>query len=214
MAIYLDSANLDDVRAAQRLGFVAAVTTNPTLIAQTRRPGLDVLRDIVAIYDRLIFYQVSADSVQGRLEQAWEAHQVSPGRIVVKIPATTDNLPLVATLTAGGVSCAVTAVASPAQAYLAAQARADYVAPYVSRLTRHLGDGVAVVRDMVRILAGTQTAVVAASLKSVEETVATLLAGAHHVTLPLDLILAMGEHELSQQAIRQFNDSLVAAADR
>ncbi len=208
MAIYLDSAHLDDVRYIKKLKFVTAVTTNPTLIAKTGRPGLEVLRDIVEIFDGPVFYQVTADSAPGRLEQAWEAHQFRPGRIVVKIPATTENLPLVAELAAGGVACTLTAVASPAQAYLAAQVHARYVAPYVSRLTRHLGDGVAVVRDMARILAGTQTEILAASLKTVEETVATLLAGAHHITLPLDLILAMGEHELSQQAIQQFNDSM------
>jgi transaldolase len=207
VAIYLDSANLDDVRYITNLKFVTAVTTNPTLIAKTGRLGLDVLRDIVEIFHGPVFYQVTADSVQGRLEQAWEAHQFRPGRIVVKIPATTENLPLVAELAAGGVVCTLTAVASPAQAYLATQVNARYVAPYVSRLTHHLGDGVAVVRDMARILTGTQTEIVAASLKSVDETVAALLAGAHHVTLPLDLILAMGEHELSQQAIRLFNES-------
>jgi transaldolase len=63
---------------------------------------------------------------------------------------------------------------------------------------------------MVRILAGTPTEVLAASLKTVDETIATLLAGAQHITLPLDLILAMGEHELSQQAIQQFNESLTS----
>ena len=209
MAIYLDSAHLDDVRQAQQLGFVAAVTTNPTLIAKTGRPGLDVLRDILEIYDGPVFYQVTAATVQGRMEQAWEAHHFAPGRVVVKIPATTENMPLTAELAAGGVTCALTAVASPAQAYLATQVNARYVAPYVSRLTRALGDGVAIVRDMARLVAGTPTMILAASLKTVDETVAVLLAGAHHVTLPLDLILALGEHELSQEAIAQFNESLM-----
>ena len=208
MAIYLDSANLDDVREAQKLGFVAAVTTNPTLIAQTGRPGRDVLRDILDLFDKLVFYQVTAPTVQGRIDQAWEAHRLRPSQIVIKVPATTENLPVVAELTAGGITCLLTAIASPAQAYLAAQVNARYIAPYVSRLTRDLGDGIAIVRDMARILAGTQTMILAASLKSVDETVAALLAGAQHVTLPLNLIKAMGEHELTHQAILQFNASL------
>ncbi len=211
MAIYLDSAQLDDVRQARQLGFVAAVTTNPTLIAQTGRPGLDVLRDILEMTAGPVFYQVTGATVARRREQAWEAHQFAPGRVVVKIPATTENMPLAAELAAGGVTCALTAVASPAQAYLATQVSARYIAPYVSRLTRDLGDGVAIVRDMARLVDGTPTEILAASLKTVDETVAALLAGAHHVTLPLDLILALGEHELSQQAIAQFNASLQEA---
>lgn len=205
MAVYLDSADINDAHRAQALGFVAAVTTNPTLIAKTGRPGLDVLRELVDVFDKHVFYQVTAGTVQARLDQAWEAHDIRPGRVVIKIPATTENLPLVAELTAGGVECLLTAVASPAQVYLAAQVDARYVAPYVSRLTHHLGDGIAIVRDMARILAGTETEIVAASLKSIEEAVAVLLAGAHHITLPLDLILAMGEHELTRQAVAQFN---------
>ena len=97
---------------------------------------------------------------------------------------------------------------SPAQAYLAAQVEATFAIPYVSRITRQLGDGLAVVRDVAQILRGTQTEVLAASLKTVDEVVATLLAGAQHVTIPLDLILAMGEHELSRQAIEEFNASM------
>lgn len=212
MAVYLDSADINDAHRAQALGFVAAVTTNPTLIAKTGRPGLDVLRELVDVFDKHVFYQVTAGTVQARLDQAWEAHDIRPGRVVIKIPATTENLPVVAELTAGGIECLLTAVASPAQVYLAAQVDARYVAPYVSRLTHHLGDGIAIVRDMARILAGTETEIVAASLKSVEEAVAVLLAGAHHVTLPLDLILTMGEHELTRQAVAQFNEDSANAS--
>ncbi len=92
-----------------------------------------------------------------------------------------------------------------AQAVLAALVGAAYVAPYVSRLTRHLGDGPAIVREMAAVVRGSRTRIIAASLKSSSEAVAALLAGAHDVTLPLDLILAMGEHELSRQAIEEFD---------
>lgn len=204
MAIYLDSASVSDARRAQELGFVAAVTTNPLLIADTGRPGLDVLRELVEVFDRHIFYQVTAESVQARMDQAWEAHEIRPDKVVIKIPATLENFPLTAHLTANGVECAITAVSSPAQAYLAAQVNAPFVAPYVNRLTRHTGDGFAVVRQMAQVLAGTPTEIIAASLKSVEEVIGALLAGAHHVTMPLPLILALGEHDLSQQALEQF----------
>lgn len=208
MAIYLDSADINDARRAQALGFVGAVTTNPALIAKTGRPGLDVLRDVLESFDRRVFYQVTADTVQGRRDQAWEAHEMGPGRVVVKIPVTLENLPLVAELAADGIDCAVTAVASPAQAYLAAQVDARFVAPYVNRITRTGSDGIATVRRMAQILAGTGTEILAASLKTVTEAEDVLIAGAHHITVPLDLIEAMSEHELSQQWIAQFNASV------
>lgn len=211
MGVYLDSANPDDARRAQSLGLVEAVTTNPTLIARTGRPGLDVLSELVEIFDGHVFYQVTADTVEQRYDQAWEAHEIRPDKVIIKIPATTENIAMTSRLVDAGIECAVTAVASPAQAFLAAQAQASFVAPYVHRLTQHTGDGLAIVRDMAQLLAGTQTEILAASLKSVDEIVAVMLAGAHHVTVPLDLILAMGEHELSRKAIEEFNASLNTA---
>lgn len=208
MGIFLDSASPADAKRAQELGFLEGVTTNPSLIAKTGRPGLDVLDELVEIVDGHVFYQVTADSVEARYDQAWEAHEVRPDKVIVKIPATTENVAMMVKLVQNGIECAVTAVASPAQAYLAAQANASFVAPYVNRLTRQLGDGLAIVRDIRAILAGTQTEILAASLKSVDEVVAVMLAGAHHVTLPLDLILAMGEHPFSQQVIEEFNTSV------
>ncbi|MBN1681063.1 MAG: transaldolase [Anaerolineae bacterium] len=205
MGIFLDSANPDDVRRAQELGFVKAVTTNPTLIARSGRSGLDVLSELVELFDGHVFYQVTADTVEKRFDQAWEAHRIRPDRVIIKVPATTQNLAMTARLVAAGIECAVTAVASPAQAYLAAQVEASFVAPYISRLTQHVGGSLDVVRDIARLLENTQTEILAASIKSVDEAVAVMLAGAQHVTLPLELIMAMGEHELSQQAIEEFH---------
>ena len=208
MAIYLDSANPADARRAQQLGFIEAITTNPTLIARTGRPGLEVLAELVEIFDGPVFYQVTAATVEGRSDQAREAHDIRPDQVVIKIPATFENLTMAAKLTDDGIKCAITAVYSPAQAYLAVQVKAAFAIPYVNRITRQLGDGLAVVRDVARIVQGTQTQLLTASLKTVDEVMATLLAGAQHVTIPLDLILAMGEHELSLRAIEEFNASL------
>lgn len=205
MAIYLDSANLDDARRALALGFVAGVTTNPNLVAETGRRGRDVLADILALGEGPVFSQVTAPTVEGRAGQAREISRLSPERVIVKIPATTENIGLASMLACEGVRCCITAVSSPAQAYLAAQAGADFVAPYVNRLTRQMGDGLVVVRQIAVLLEGTGTRILAASLKSVDEVTEVLLAGAHDVTMPLDLILALGEHEYSALAIEQFD---------
>ena len=204
MAVYLDSAAIEDVHRARALGFVEAVTTNPTLIAKTGRPGLDVLREILAVFDKPVFYQATAESVEARLEQIWETHQIGAGRVVIKVPATTENYTIVSQLAPSGITFCVTAACNAMQAYLAAQVGAAFVAPYVNRLTRQLGDGLAVVRDMAAILQGTETRILAASLKSVDEAAAALKAGAHHITVPLDLIETLGEHELTHQAMAEF----------
>ena len=204
MGIYLDSADPDDVRRVQALGFIEGITTNPALIARTGRPGLEILAELVEIFDGHIFYQLTGDSVEARFDQAWEAHEVHPGKVVIKIPATLENIGMTAGLVDAGIECALTAVVTPAQAYLGAQANASFVIPYVNRLTRQLGDGLAIVREIVSILSGTETQVLAASLKTADEATQALLAGAHHVTVPRDVLEAMGEHALSQQAITGF----------
>ena len=121
---------------------------------------------------------------------------------MLKIPASLSGLRLVAALS-GQIPCAVTAIFSAAQAYLACQAGARYVIPYVNRLTRLGGDGIALVRRIAAIL-GPDTELLAASLKSPAEVVDALAAGAHHVTVPWKLIEEMAEHRLSALAVEEF----------
>jgi transaldolase len=210
MALFIDSADIEDVRRAFELGFVTGVTTNPALIAKTGRPGLEVLNDLLDLTNGPVFYQVTAATPNGRAEQAREASRLSPRRVQVKIGATSENISLAAHLSREGIMCCVTAVASPAQAYLAALSGATYVAPYVNRLTRLQGDGVAVVRQCVEVMKGTSTRLLAASLKSVDEMLEVVMAGAHDITIPLELILKLGDNELSDQAIADFAAALHA----
>lgn len=205
MALYLDSADVDDARRALKLGFVAGVTTNPNFIAEVGRPGRDVLRAMLDLGASTVFYQVTAQPFEARAAQAREIAALDPARVVVKIPSTAENMALAAELSAEGIRCCMTAMSSPAQGYLASLAGAAYVAPYVNRLTRQMGDGLAVVGQTAALLAGTETRILAASLKSVEEVIDTLLAGAHDLTMPLDLLLALGENEYSVKAIEEFD---------
>ncbi len=104
----------------------------------------------------------------------------------------------------GEVSCAVTGIYSPSQAVVAKEAGAKYAIAYVNRATRLLGDGVALVQQMASAVAGSSTEIMAASIKSPEEAVASLQAGANHLTLPLTMLQAMTTHELSLQTIDEF----------
>lgn len=203
-SILVDSAKADEVRDAVRLGFVTAVTTNPTLMAAAGRPAADVIRELSAIVPGTVFYQLTADTEAGRVAEAEAMLAVAPGRVGLKVPATTDNMRLVARFREHPV--AVTAIFGGAQAVVAAAAGARYVIPYVNRTTRLVGDGLAWVRQLRAICdaTGGRTEVLAASIKSPDEAVATLLAGAHHLSMPLAVLRALGDHALSDATIVEF----------
>lgn len=217
MAIYLDSASVEHAREAQLLGFVTAITTNPSLMAQeiegTGQRPLDVLHDLVATFKGPIWFQIYGETVEERSQLAFEASQVSPHQVIIKIPATTDNLTIASRLTSLNIPCAFTGVYSTAQVYMVEQTGALFAAPYVNRMTRFLGDGLSILREMRTLIDknGLNVQLVAASLKSTEEVTAALLAGAHHVTIPLELIRQMAEHDLTQQAVAEFDEALQRA---
>lgn len=207
MAIYLDSASLEDARRAAELGFVAGITTNPKLIARTGRAAEVVIPDLCdALGEGLVFYQLTAPTAGEREAEARRFAALRPGRVGLKIPCTTENLALLHRLTGQGLTCAATAVFSAHQAYAACEAGADYVIPYVHRSTRLQGDGPGLVAELAAItqVTGGHARVLAASFRSLGEMVDAIFAGAHHVSVPLGLLLEMGDHPLSEQAIAEF----------
>jgi transaldolase len=207
VALYLDSASPEDVRRASALGFVVGVTTNPKLLAAVARPAEERLPELCdALGGGLVFYQLTAPTVAEREREARHMAGLRPGRIGLKIPCTTENLAMLPRLTREGLACAVTAVFSAHQTLLACEVGADYVIPYVNRATRQLGDGIALVREMAAVVeaAGVATEILAASFRDLNEVADATCAGAHHVTLSLDLLESLGDHPLSERAIEEF----------
>lgn len=216
MALLLDSASSADARQAAALGFVRGATTNPSLIAKAGRPAERVIHEFCELLPGKIFYQVTAQSLADRETEARQMVAMWPDRIGLKIPCTLENLGLAARLAKEGYTVGMTAIFSPAQVYLACQAGVQYVLPYVNRSTRLLGDGFALVSEMREVIEAGNHAVeiVAASIKGPEEAVQTLLAGAHHLTLPLAVVDAMGHHPLSDEAIAVFGEhTLLSSAE-
>jgi transaldolase len=207
MSLYLDSASIEDAKRAYDTGLVIGITTNPTLIAQTGRPAIDVITELCSVSTGIVFHQLTKVDLNDRKAEAIQMAKLSPGRVGLKIPCTYENLALAAQLVKSGYIVGITAIFSPQQAYLACQAGVQYILPYVNRSTRLLGDGVMLVRQMRQVIEANNSAVqiIAASIKTPEEAVQTLLAGAHHLTLPLKLIETMGDHPLSQAAISEFS---------
>jgi len=228
MGLFLDSAKIEEVRQAVELGFVRGVTTNPTLMAKVKRPAKDVIRDICAIAPGPVFYQVTGKTVAereaeivGMYELQWgtrEAPSAPRRAVVIKIPATTENFRLMARVTDLSfrnppVCCAATAVYSGHQTLVACEAGASYVIPYVNRATRLLGDGCKLVAEMAAVIkaTGKRAEILAASIKTAEEAAQAVLAGANHLTLPMDILLSLGNHPLSDAAIEEFSRAATQA---
>jgi len=210
MGLLLDSADIEEVKRAVELGYVSGVTTNPTIMAKVKGEPKDIIAGICALSPGPVFYQVTGKTVDEREREGREFSAICPDEVVLKIPATTENMSLVARLSKD-IPCAATAVYSGHQTLVACEAGAKYVIPYVNRATRLLGDGVTLVTEMAQVIALLEAPVriVAASIKSAAEATQALLAGADDLTLPFDVLLSLGNHQLSDEAIAEFNRASV-----
>ena len=207
MAILLDSASVDDATTAATLGFVSGITTNPTLMArETSEPLPHLDRLLAAFPTGPLCYQPTSSSVSDMTDEARGAWSRAPERVVIKLPATLDAVRVATILTGAGVRCALTAVYSPAQALLAHEVGCVWVIPYVDRAARQSVGGLVVVDALAAILERlhSSTRILAASLKSAPQVIDAILHGAHDVTAPLDVLLSLAAHPLTESAVREF----------
>ena len=203
MAIYLDSALVKEAETAVAMGWIKGITTNPTLLGKSDLPPGTTLGKLAKISPGRLYYQLMASDLEEMLAEGRAAYQIIGEKTMLKIPATALGFQAVARLSPE-IPCAVTAVYSPAQAVVAGEAGAKEAIAYVHRATRLLGDGLALVREMASVLKGSQTEILAASIKSPEEAVAALQAGADHLTVPLSLLQEMTAHKLSEETVAEF----------
>ena len=204
MAIYLDSAIIEEARQAKKLGWVYGVTTNPTLTAKACVVPEVVLKELATLEFHQVYYQLVSQNVEDMLIEASRAAEIVKNGLICKIAPTENGFRFVAKY-GNEIPCCVTAIFDPAQALVAREAGARYIAVYVNRATKQLGDGPALVRDLANVLEGSQTEIVAASLKSTKEAVDAFVAGAQHLTVPFDVLMGLSTHPLSEQTIEQFN---------
>ncbi|WGV26892.1 transaldolase family protein [Halotia branconii] len=203
MSIYLDSAIAAEAEIARKLGWVKGITTNPTLLSKTNLPVQTTLKKLAELTTGPVFYQLMSSELDEMVAEGRAAFAIIGQQTVLKIPASLIGFQAVASLSPE-IPCAVTAIYSAAQTAVSQEAGAKYAIAYVNRATRLLGDGIALVREMASVLTGSSTEILAASIKSPEEAAASLQAGAHHLTLPLEMLQSMTTHELSQQTIDEF----------
>ena len=207
MQLFIDTANVDEIRAANELGVISGVTTNPSLIAKEGLVFEEVIRTIVSIVNGPISAEVIAADRDGMVKEARELSRIHPN-IVVKIPMTEEGLKAVKILSGEGIRTNVTLIFSPAQALLAARAGATYVSPFIGRLDDIAESGIGTVGDIATIfrIHGIETKIIAASIRGPQDVVDAAKSGAHIATVPYKIILQMVKHPLTDIGIKRFAD--------
>ena len=207
MQLFIDTANVDEIRAANELGVISGVTTNPSLIAKEGLVFEEVIRTIVSIVNGPISAEVIAADRDGMVKEARELSRIHPN-IVVKIPMTEEGLKAVKILSGEGIRTNVTLIFSPAQALLAARAGATYVSPFIGRLDDIAESGAGTVGDIATIfrIHGIETKIIAASIRGPQDVVDAAKNGAHIATVPYKIILQMVKHPLTDIGIKRFAD--------
>lgn len=203
MAIYIDSAILMEVEAARSLGWVRGVTTNPVLLAKAGGDPLEVLSALAQLKLQLLFYQLVSSTLERMLLEVQPVLAVAGSALVLKVPPNETGFQFVSRF-GDQFHCCVTAVYSPAQALVAREAGARYVAVYVNRATRRMGNGFQLLQDVAHMLRGSQTELIAASIKSSEEACLSVQAGAQHLTLPYTVLTGLMSHPLSEETLAEF----------
>jgi len=204
--IFLDTANIDQIRQGARLGVVSGVTTNPTLVSKEGTADYEsVVKEICSIIPGPVSAEVIAEKAGEMIEQARRISGWAPN-VVVKIPASADGLEATSVLAKENIAVNFTLCFSLNQALLAAQAGAAYVSPFVGRLDEIGQDGMELVGDIVDVFIDYQlpTEVIAASIRHPQHCVAAAKTGAHIVTVPFSILMQMIRHPLTDIGIARF----------
>lgn len=205
MKLFIDTANVDDIRKANEMGVICGVTTNPSLIAKEGRDFHEVVKEITGIVDGPISAEVislEADEMIKEAEVLADIHK----NIVIKIPMTTEGLKAASILSKKGIKTNITLIFSAAQALLAARAGASYVSPFVGRLDDIGEDGISLIEDIHEIfkIHGIETKIIAASIRNKLHVIKAAKAGADIATIPYKVITDMCNHTLTDAGIAKF----------
>lgn len=206
MRFFVDTADVAEIADLAATGLVDGVTTNPSLVAKTGRPFLEVLADICRLVEGPVSAEVTATDQAGMLREAERLLAVARN-VCIKVPLTLDGLKACRALAARGVAVNVTLCFSPAQALLAAKAGATFVSPFVGRLDDVAHDGMRLIADIVQIYRNypaLKTEVLVASVRHPGHVVEAARLGAHVATLPPAVIRQLVRHPLTDKGLEAF----------
>lgn len=205
MRIFIDSANVEEIKELNSMGFLEGVTTNPSLVAKEKRDYKQVLQEICSIVDGPISAEVLALEYQGMITEARELAAVHPN-VVIKIPLTESGLKAIHTLRQEGIKTNATLIFSANQALLAARAGAAYVSPFLGRVDDIGNDGLILLEDIMDVFDQylLATEVIAASIRHPMHVVQAARLGSHIATIPYKVIKQMIKHPLTEAGIEKF----------
>ncbi|MBV9548687.1 MAG: fructose-6-phosphate aldolase [Alphaproteobacteria bacterium] len=205
MKIFLDTADVAEIREYAASGLVDGVTTNPSLAAKTGKDYVESLKEICALVPGPISAEVLATDFDGMMAQAKIFQKIAPN-IAIKVPLTWDGLKACRALTDGGAQVNVTLCFSAVQAMMAAKAGAAFISPFIGRLDDIGEDGMTLIRDIRAIYDnyGFKTEVLAASIRSVSHVLHCALAGADVATIPTAIFKKLLDHTLTDKGLAAF----------
>jgi len=206
MRIFLDTANIDQIKQAAKLGIISGVTTNPSLVSKEGTADYQtIIKEICSIIPGPVSVEVTAEEPAGMMEQARQMAQWAPN-VVIKIPATLAGIESIAVLSRENIKVNFTLCFSLNQALMAALAGAAYVSPFVGRLDDVGHDGMELVKDIVQVFKHYElpTRVIAASIRHPQHCIAAAKVGAHIATIPYKVLTQMIQHPLTDIGIEKF----------
>lgn len=207
MKIFLDSANIEEIRQAKALGAIEGVTTNPSLLAKEKGDWKKIIRQICKEIDGPVSVEVIATEAAAMLAEARDLVKIAPN-IVIKVPMTLEGLKAITELQQRGVETNATLVFSPNQALLAAKAGATFVSPFVGRLDDIGQDGMQVIQDIMTVFRNydLSTQVLVASIRHTNHFFQAAILGADAATIPLGVLLGLVKHPLTDAGLAKFLD--------
>jgi transaldolase len=205
MQLFLDTTDVALLRELAKTGLVDGVTTNPTLIAKSGRPILQVIAEICEIVPGPISAEVAATDAEGMLAEGQKLAAIAPN-VVVKLPLTKEGLIACSEFAREGVATNVTLCFSASQALLAAKAGATYISPFIGRLDDHGAEGMELIREIRAIYDnyGFDTEILAASIRTPQHVALAAIAGSDCATIPPATFEAMFRHPLTDKGLEAF----------
>lgn len=205
MRIFLDSANIEEIKEINSMGFLAGVTTNPTLVAKEKRDYRQVITEICAVIDGPISAEVISLDYNEMVREGEELAGIH-ANVVVKIPITEAGLKAIHTLKQKGIPTNATLIFSANQALLAARAGASFVSPFLGRVDDYGNDGLTLLNDILTIFDQymIEAEVIAASIRHPMHATQAALLGSHIATVPYNVLKQMVKHPLTDAGIDKF----------
>ena len=205
MQLFLDTTDIGLLKELTTTGLVDGVTTNPTLIAKSGRPMLEVIAEICELVEGPVSAEVAATEVEGMLAEGAKLAAIAPN-VVVKLPLTRNGLIATAEFAVQGIQTNVTLCFTAAQALLAAKAGASYISPFIGRLDDYGAEGMTLIEEIRAIYDnyGFDTEILAASIRTPAHVTAAALAGADCATIPPAVFADLFKHPLTEKGLEQF----------